>query len=370
MRKIIIILIGILLLLGAILYANFLRNNKKVAKQEVAKVEKTAFVQRVENKTIPIVITANGNLKAKNKIELYAEVQGVLKFSNKEFKEGNVFKKGETLLQLNAEEYYASIQAQRSSLQNLIVSMMPDMRLDYPESYKNWNSYLIEFDVNSSIKELPEPLSDQEKYFVTAKNIYNTYYSIKNLETRLDKYRIRAPFKGVITETMVTQGTLVRSGQKLGEFIDTSEYELEIAVNAAYANRIVTGSKVTVENLTKTQSWIGEVTRVNGKIETTSQTIQAFIKLKGTQLKEGMFLQAALLAKEEPNAIEIDRKLLIENEAVYIVKNRQLDLVKVTPIYFTEKTVIIKGLANGANMVSKPIIGAYEGMSVNVIEEK
>ena len=83
MRKILSIILGVLLLAGAVLIAKYLIDNKKKPKPKFEKIIKTVFVEKVENKTIPIVITTSGNLIAKHKIELFAEVQGVLKPSNK-----------------------------------------------------------------------------------------------------------------------------------------------------------------------------------------------------------------------------------------------------------------------------------------------
>ena len=174
--------------------------------------------------------------------------------------------------------------------------------------------------LKKSVKPLPEPVSDQEKYFVTGKNIYATYYNIKNLEARLSKYNIRAPFRGVLTDVMVTQGTLVRAGQKLGEYINTDIYELEVAVNAAYAGILKVGEKVALKNLEQTEDWSGTVARINGKIDQNSQTIKVFIEVKGDNLREGMYLEAHVEAQKEPKAYEIDRKLIVDNKAVYIVK--------------------------------------------------
>ena len=88
MRKIISIVLGVLLLVGAIFIAKYLIDNKKKPKPKFDKIVKTVFVEEVENKDIPIVITTSGNLTAKNKIDLFAEVQGILKPSNKDFKAG------------------------------------------------------------------------------------------------------------------------------------------------------------------------------------------------------------------------------------------------------------------------------------------
>ena len=369
MRKVIIVVAGIVLLGIAFLTSNYLKNSKKVPEQKVTKVEKTVFVKEVKNGDVAINISANGNLVAKNKVDIYSEVQGVLQTTGKDFRVGVSYKKGQTLLKINNQEFYASIQSQRSSLQNLIASIMPDMRLDYPDSFESWNAYLKNFDINKTVQPLPAPKSDKEKYFITGRNIYTTFYTIKNLEARLGKYNIRAPFNGVLTEALVTNGTLVRSGQKMGEFIDNSVFELALSVNGGLVDVLEVGKLVVLHNLEKTKVWKGKVSRVNGKIDQASQTVQVFIEVKGNDLREGMYLEANVPVKSEKEAIEINRKLLVENKAVYVVRNNVLDLVEINPVHFNENTVVIKGLANGEELVDKPVAGAYAGMPVKIFSE-
>lgn len=369
MRKVIIVVAGIVVLGLAFLISNYLKNSKKVPEQKVTKVEKTVFVKEVKNGDVAINISANGNLVAKNKVDIYSEVQGVLETTGKDFRVGVSYKKGQTLLRINNQEFYASIQSQRSSLQNLIASIMPDMRLDYPDSFESWNTYLKNFDINKTVQPLPTPKSDKEKYFITGRNIYTTFYTIKNLEARLGKYNIRAPFNGVLTEALVTNGTLVRSGQKMGEFIDNSVFELALSVNGGLVDVLEVGKLVALHNLEKTKVWKGKVSRINGKIDQASQTVQVFIEVKGKDLREGMYLEANVPVKSEKEAIEVNRKLLVENKAVYVVRNNVLDLVEINPVHFNENTVVIKGLANGEELVNKPVAGAYAGMPVKIFSE-
>ncbi|TCP24418.1 RND family efflux transporter MFP subunit [Tenacibaculum skagerrakense] len=369
MRKLIITGIGLAVLALSFLFSKYLENSKEKPKSKATKIEKTAFVTEVKNKEIPVVITANGNLIAKNKVDIYSEVQGVLQATGKDFRVGTPYKKGQTLLKINSQEFYASIQSQRSSLQNLIASVMPDLRLDYPESFQTWSTYLQNFNINSSLQPLPEPKSDKERYFLSGKNIYTSFYNIKNLEVRLGKYNIRAPFDGILTEALVTNGTLVRSGQKMGEFIDTSVFELPLSVNAAFADVLVNGKKVTLHNLEKTKTWDGVVTRINGRIDQASQTVTIYIEIKGEGLREGMYLEANVATQPVSDAIEINRKLLVENKSVYLVKDSVLSLVDIQPVHFKENTVVVKGLLNGSKLVVKPIAGAYSGMPVKIFSE-
>ncbi|WP_237275988.1 efflux RND transporter periplasmic adaptor subunit [Tenacibaculum ovolyticum] len=370
MRKLIIVGAGILVLLVASLISSYFKNSKKKPERKVTKVEKTVFVKEVKNRDVPIVISANGNLVAKNKVDIYSEVQGVLRPTGKDFRAGVAYNKGQTLLRINSQEFYASIQSQRSSLQNLIASIMPDIRLDYPDSFEKWNSYLKNYDINKSVQPLPNTSSDKEKYFITGKNIYTTFYNLKNLEAKLAKYNLRAPFKGVLTETLVTNGTLVRVGQKMGEFIDLSVFELPLSVNAGFADVLQVGKTVALQNLEKTKTWSGKVSRINGKIDQASQTVQLFIEVKGENLREGMYLEANVPVKTAIDAIEINRKLLIENKFVYVVKDSVLDLVKINAVHFNENTVVVKGLKNDMKLVSKPITGAYVGMPVKIFSEQ
>jgi len=327
-------------------------------------VIKTVFVEQVQNGTVPIVVPANGNLKAKNRMELYSEVQGVFRGGNKLFRTGQNYNKGESIIRIDATEYTANVQSAKSNLYNELTSIMPDLRLDYPDIFPKWQAYLTTFDMDAITPELPEMTSEKEKFFISGRGILTTYYNVRNLEQRLSKYRISAPFKGVLTDALVTEGTLIRAGQKLGEFINTNVYELEVSVSKNFSDLLKVGEQVELTNLDKTKNYMGKVARINGSVDQATQTIKAFIEVKDSNLREGMYLEANLNAKEEINAIEIDRNLLLENNQIFIVRDSILDLIDVSPVYFSDKKVVLKEVPEGITILSKPVMGAYTGMLV------
>jgi multidrug efflux pump subunit AcrA (membrane-fusion protein) len=366
MRKIILSLLGVLLIIAAFMLAKSMIANKQKPKPRFSKTIKTVFIEKVTNKEIPIVIKASGNLVAKNKIELFSEVQGVLHTTQKDFKAGVRFSKNETLLNINSDEFYASLQSQKSNLINSITAIMPDIRLDYPTAFNKWQAYLSAFDVNKTTPELPKFSSEKEKYFVSGKGITTAYFNVKNLEVKLKKYSINAPYNGILTEAFVSEGSLVRSGQKLGEFIDPSIFEMEVSVNAAFADLLKIGNTVALTNLERTKSYNGKVIRVNGKVDLASQTIKVFIEVAHQDLKDGMYLEANIVGKSEKNAFEISRKLLINNNSVYVVKDTILNLVTVNPVYFNAETVVIKGLQNNTAILTQSVPGAFDGLVVKI----
>ena len=371
MRKVILAILGLLLIAGAIVLGNYFIDKNQAPRPTFKKSIKIVFVKEVKNNEVPIILTANGNLQAKNKIDVFSEVQGVLNASDKAFKPGTKYNKGEILLSINSDEFRASLKSQKSNLFNLITSILPDIRLDYLSEFKKWETYLQSFDINKTIAKLPEFATDKEKYFISGRGILTAYYNVKNLEVRLYKHEIRAPFTGILTEALVTPGTLVRSGQKLGEFIDTDIYEMEVSVSAEFADLLKVGNTVKLNNLNKSKNYEGKVIRVNGRIDKVSQTITAYVDVTHSDLKEGMFLEANLEAKSEINAIEIPRKLLVDNSAVYTVRNDSvLMLSTIDPVYFGAEKVIIKGLENGDKILTQTLPGAFDGMIVKTETKK
>ncbi|MEP0264865.1 HlyD family efflux transporter periplasmic adaptor subunit [Dokdonia sp.] len=370
MRKAILSLLGVLLVVGAYFASQKIIESNQKERPKPKKVVKTVFIDTISNGMVPIEIEANGNLVAQRRLELFSEVQGVLQKGGKLFKPGQVYTKGQTLLRLNSAEYYATVQSQKSNLYNQITAIMPDLRLDYPEAFEKWQMYLANFDINKAVPSLPKASSDKENYFITGRNIITNYYNVKNLEQRLSKYRITAPFTGILTEALVTEGTLVRPGQKLGSFIDTKVYELEVAISKRYADLLQIGKKVDLRTIDGERRYEGAVARINGNIDQASQTINAYIEVRGENLREGMYLEAILNAKEEANAVNLNRTLLQPNDQLFVVRDSILDLIDVKPVYFSERSMIVKGIPNGTTIVSKPIPGAYAGMLVQIYREK
>lgn len=371
MRKYITIVLALVLLGLAFISAKALKNSKKSPMPAKTKMLPMAFTESVTNRNLPVLIPVSGSIKAKNKIKLYSEVQGVLEMNTKEFKPGVFYKKGEVLVKLNKTEFYNQVMAQKSSFYNQILSIMPDIRLDFPESYQTWQNYVNHYDLSKSLQELPEAASDKEKLFIASKNLFNTYYTLKNLEIKLSKYTIIAPFDGILTEANITPGTLVSPGQVIGEFIDTRLYELEVAVSTELASHLALGNKVqmrTLENGNK--AWTGTLVRINGKVDKSTQTVAIFIELAGSDLQEGLYLQAFITAQSLPNSLEIARNLLVNESHVFIVADSTLHLVPVQVVYENDKTLLIQGLNNGQEILSQPIPRAFDGMQVKPVNEK
>ncbi|HSM64151.1 MAG TPA: hypothetical protein VK833_09465, partial [Gillisia sp.] len=99
-----------------------------------------------------------------------------------------------------------------------------------------------------------------------------------------------------------------------------------------------------------------------------SQTVQVYIKIKDAKVKEGMYLEANLEARNIENALSIPRNLLVDQDKVYVVENNTLQLAVIDPVHFSSESVVITGLEDGVKMISAPVPGAFVGMPVEISE--
>jgi len=367
-RAIIGIILGLILIFLSVTFAKKLIADKAKPKKKIEKKVNKVYTQVVKNETIPIVITEKGSLQALRKVEIYSEVQGLLKEGDRLVKSGQAFEENSSIFSIDDAEFKASLIAQKSTLYNLITQVMPDLKLDYPDVFEKWNNYLTGFDIKKRTPTLPEFTNDKEKYFINSKNIVTSYYNIKNLEEKHKKYIIRAPFYGIMTEALVNPGTLVRPGQKLGTILSPAVYELPVSINESYKQYLKVGKQVKVFNLDRSQNWKGKIVRIGAALNAATQGIEVYIQVRGKSLKEGMFLEAEIAGKPIDNGFELSRKLLIENNKTYIVNNNQLSLADVDVAFYKEKTAVITNLDDGVVILQNPIPGAYDGMLVENAE--
>jgi multidrug efflux pump subunit AcrA (membrane-fusion protein) len=370
MRQIIIGILAIAIIAGGIFGARKMISSRKQFQPKPKKVVTPVYTTTVENSNTTLKIRTSGQLVAKNRLRLFSEVQGVFEPTGREFKPGVHYAKGDLLIKINSEEFYATLQSQKSSLYNQIVAVMPDLRLDYPESFPHWDEYVRNFDLQEPVKPLPNPINEKEKLFITGRNLYTAYYNVESQQRRLEKYHIYAPFSGVLTQALVQPGTLVRPGQELGEFIDQSVFEMEAAVNVEYMDILKIGRPVVLRNIRHTKEYRGRVARVNGRVDQSTQTITVFIEVSGQDLKEGLYLEAELEAQEVSDTYELSRKLLLEGDQVYVVHDTTLALVTVNPVHFREESVVVKGLEEGTTLLAQNIPGAYPGMTVKIVDNQ
>ncbi len=359
------IVLGILVIGGGFSIKKYLSNQVKEPKRNPSGGTPTVWVEDVQNGFVKNSISVTGKLISKNRVELFAEVQGKVLTSERPFKEGVSFSQGARLLRIDSTEFKLTLLSSKSTMLNTLIQLSADIKYDFPTEIDAWNAYLNSIEVERPFPEMPEFKNKKFKNFLIARNVYNQYYNIKSQEEKLSKFNLLAPFSGTLAEGNLLPGSMVRAGQKLGTLIQPGDFELEASINLNESNTVNIGDSVRLISEDFAGEWLGRVGRISEHVDEGTQTLKVYVDVSSDKLVEGLYLSGDIGSGGFDNAIQIPRNLLIGTNQVYTVQDTVLALKQVEVLTIGENEVVVRGLENGTKILGQVFSTAYNGMVVN-----
>ena len=367
-RRYFTVILAAVLIFGGMGLKNLLAAQKTKPAQKTESEAINVSVESISNSELMTEIDVVGKLISKNRFDVYMEVTGKLMSLRKSFKEGVQFSKGEVLLQLDNTDSKLNMYAQKSSFHSTIIQLLADIKLDYPAEYEGWKTYSSNFDPKANLNDLPAVKSEGLKSLLTARNIYNQYYSLLAQEAQMRKFAIYAPFNGVVSEANVNPNTLVRSGQKVGVFLDPNSFELEVGVPSGFVEYVKVGDEVSLNKPNDNQKFKGEISRVSKNIDPQTQTAKIYINLTAKGLYEGLYINGNIKGNQTIKGVKLNANLLMSDNSIYTVNNGVIKKTHVELASISDEQVIVTGLEDGTLIVNKPLTGAVAGKPAKIVD--
>ena len=348
--------------------AESIRNKKKEDVTEQVEKKKVVNVIRTRNKINQQVIECSGTVSSLQEIRVSSEVQGKL-FGNRSLRKGRSFKKGEIIVSIKNKEFILQLESQRTKFLELVSFNLPDIKLEFPDEFEKWNNYKNNISTSSNLSPFPKTKTDKEKNFIISKSILSQYTSIKSQEEKLKKYKIRAPFNGVISESYTDIGAVVNPGTPIIDIIRDELMEIELTVNKNEINKINIGDSLELTDKDDNKRFNAKIIRKSKFLDKKTQNISVFAKISNTEnIYSGMFLNAMIYITEDINTVNIPIRSIFGNNNIWIVINDRLQKEKITKHSSSiNNTINIIGFKDKTLIVSEPIINAKEGMIVDPI---
>ncbi|MEM6720668.1 MAG: HlyD family efflux transporter periplasmic adaptor subunit [Bacteroidota bacterium] len=346
----------------------------KPQKTETAVAQSLSSVQVIRKSDLELQIIQNANVQnylpitgrviPKNTTQLVAEVQGRIVRGSKDFKEGTSFTKGQTILRIDSGEFALNLEAEKSRFLNVLTSMMPDLKADYPDNYNNWLAYVTAYTTGEKLPELPKTKSASEKYFLTSRQVFSMFYNIKAQEERLDKFTLRAPYSGSVSVTLVDNGGLVSPGQPLGTFISDKNYEIESAVSLELAASLKIGQKIAFRSKGLDKTFTATVIRINNIVDTNTQNIPVFLQVKDASLRSGMYLEGEVPSNTFENAVNIPNSAINRDNTVYVLEKDVIKKQTVDILNAGTTNSTVNGLKNDMQLVLTQFQNPISGLKI------
>ena len=366
-RKIIILIISCSLLF--LIVFRLASGKEDGAKKQENSTDNNKYVKvhKIKNDTVAMFINGFGRVSSSRNITLSAEVQGVLQSGGFELKPGQTFSQGQLLFKINDKEAQLALKARKSGFLNIVATVLPDIKIDFPENNTAWTGFLENIDLDNPLPDLPEFKSNKEKTFLAAKNILAEYYNIKGDEERLKKYTVFAPFNGSVIDVTAETGTIMNPGSPIATIIKAVALEVTIPVVPKNIHLVNIGSEVDLVSENKKMKWKGKVSRIAQNINPNTQSIDVYVSIHQDakqSLFNGMYVEANIHADPMMDADEIPRRSFLNDDKVFTVVDSMLIKKKPVIIKQNKNTVIIKGMKDGELVVIEPIPGAVDSMKV------
>ena len=329
---------------------NELTESKRLVSSEIVKLEKNII-------SVPVY----GKLFSLKEINIVTEANGI--FYGEKFKTGMKFSKGDTLGYIKYNEIESNLNSQKSNLLNQASKIVSEIKFDYPDSYQTWFNFMNKINFNDPLPKLPEIKDKKLKNYLSGKNFFNSYFTAKSTEDRLNKHLIISEFNGSLSDVSIKSGTAVVFGQKIGKYHNPNMLEFESNTSIKNTLLIKKNMQVNIKSDEYSGERNGSVSRINKTLNPSSQNMSVFIETNDDDLYNGMYVYGNIIVGEVDNTFKIKRNLIQENNVFTIVDNKLIS-TEIDVIQVFEDNAIIRGLNNNDRVLNEPIKGSYSGMEI------
>jgi membrane fusion protein, multidrug efflux system len=309
-------------------------------------------VKAVAARMAPAVDEANavGTLRSDESVVIRPEIAG--RIAEFRFEEGQSVKKGALLARLDSSE----VRAQLASA--VAQAKLDAQRLERAEDLHKKNFI--------SRQALDEAHSNHAR----------SQASRQEMEAKLAKSEIRAPFAGVAGLRQVSQGAYVAAGTDLARLEKIDQLKLDFRVPEVYLSKLKGGQQVKVQvDAYPDDAFSGTIYAIEPALDEATRTVLVRARVANADLKlrPGMFGRVQLQLAVREKAVWVPEQAIVprgQDAFVFRVTNGKVDLVKVqTGARRVGEVEIRSGIAGGDLVVTEGTQRIGPGSAISVMRD-
>ncbi|MBW2609995.1 MAG: efflux RND transporter periplasmic adaptor subunit [Deltaproteobacteria bacterium] len=360
------LLFGIIVAIVAIItYSNRTQAPSTELVNEVKREHHPVHTVIVQPATLTQNLERTGVLQANLDVIITAEVGGRIKNVFKDL--GDRCRKGESLLQLDKENYQIALSQAKAQL------AQGEANLEQAVNNLNRLRRLKDGDIIAAEKQE----SAESQFKSSAAMVEQLKAGIRLAQKNLRETNVECPFSGLIAELLVDVGQSIRTTTPLARLVNVDKLKLTIDVSASILNRLEVGRRVVLTDPSLPDSLVNaEVTRLGVAANDKTRTFPVEITTNDPErrLRPGQIVNASCEVRvfKDVLSLPIDSISFEGDESsVFVVEN---DVAKKITVQvgakIDEKAIILSGLKPGDEVV---VVGAEtlkNGSSVKVVNQE
>jgi len=222
-----------------------------------------------------------------------------------------------------------------------------------------------------------------EIQFLQAKSNYEAQQkAIDRLKAQLDKFKIRAPFTGIVDDVILDQGTVVGPGvgSEVFRVINLNEMYIEVPVPETYVSSIKVGTQVEAYFPVLDKTIDSKVRQTGNFINPNNRsfTVEVPVANRDKLIKPNMTAKVKINDYINPESILIPQSIISENSAgqQYVFAVSSVDKQGIgqakKQIITTGKTQgsvveVLTGISDGVSLIEEGARNVKEGQNVKIL---
>lgn len=336
----------LLALVVLVAYLNWPQESVQKKRHQRVVAVKVATVKQDEFKD---VIEALGNVRANEQVLITSQYADVVEEVT--FTDGQIVKKGDTLVKFNDQEEYARVK---------------ELEANLAESVAQLNRYQGLLSKKATSKSQVDEQEAKTKA-ITAQ--------LLSAKSKLSALTIHAPFDGVLGFREISVGSYVKSGDVITSLDDLSIVKVDFSVPERFFTTIKVGQTVNAANTAYgDESFVGRISSVDPRIDNITRMVKVRAEVPNNEfkLRPGMLLTIEVERKidnvmqiPESSIIPIEDKHYVFVIADNVAQRKEIQVGRRKPGI----AEVLGGLHVDDFVVTEGALKLREGSQVNVLEK-
>ena len=327
-----------------------------------------------------VELSVTGTLEPAIEVKLQARVAGEVLHIHPAFIEGGKVQAGDTLVQLDPQDYELALENSRNAVETARVALFTE---EGRQQIAQREYELMGFEQHELSEQDRELVLRQPQLRAARAALKSAEAALKLAELNLARTAVTAPVDGLIAEAAVDLGDLVSTATLLGRLAGNENWWLRCALPVDEVRWIEFGrgnhaSRVTASSAAGVQLE-GRVIQLEAELEPGGRMARVVVEIPDPlqQAREseaplmiGEYLEAVIHGRTLKDLTAVKREYMHDGQQIWLVdENGRLSIQTPERVWADEEHVLLRGLPTDMRVISSSLTSAVDGMSVRVTGE-
>jgi RND family efflux transporter MFP subunit len=363
-----------------------LKNPPETSRKPPSKVARMSVeTLTVTESPYQVQLQSYGTVKPRTSSKLVSQVSGQVVWVSPQFRDGGVFKAGETLLRIDSRDYEADVKVAEASLLNAQQGLAEEQALSL-QAAEDWKRLGNNDAAPDLVLRKPQLMSAQAQ-------VISAEAMLSKAKLNLERTELTAPYDGRILNKQTDLGQVIANNSTLADIYASDYVEIRLPLrNRDLAFIDLPGDgvddsllpaknhTVTIQsNIGKRHEWNSQLVRTESAIDENSQQLHVIAQINNPfgddsglerPLKIGEYVTANIAGTLLSNAVVIPNKTIYQGSYVYLVEDGVLMRKDINIAWQNDKIAIIKtGLKPEDQLVTTPMGQVSSGTRVKIVND-